>query len=117
MAARIEDYALLGDGRSAALVDRHGSIDWLCWPSFDSDTCFAALLGDARNGRWRIAPREAVLSAKRCYRGQGLILETTLVAGSGIGHTDGLDGLGRDAARARASACAARALRCPSNAN
>ncbi|SAL86612.1 glycoside hydrolase 15-related [Caballeronia choica] len=81
MAARIEDYALLGDGRSAALVDRHGSIDWLCWPSFDSDTCFAALLGDARNGRWRIAPRKPVLSAKRCYRGDGLILETTLVAG------------------------------------
>ena len=72
---------MLGDGRSAALVDRHGSIDWLCWPSFDSDTCFAALLGDARNGCWRIAPRKPVLSAKRCYRGDGLILETTLVAG------------------------------------
>jgi GH15 family glucan-1,4-alpha-glucosidase len=84
MAARIEDYALLGDGRSAALVNRHGSIDWLCWPSFDSDTCFAALLGDAGNGHWRIAPSEAILSAKRCYRGQGLILETTLVTSSGI---------------------------------
>ncbi|SAL77530.1 glycoside hydrolase family 15 protein [Caballeronia telluris] len=84
MAARIEDYALLGDGRSAALVDRHGSIDWLCWPSFDSDTCFAALLGDPGNGRWRLAPREAILSAKRCYYGQGLVLETTLTTGSGI---------------------------------
>jgi GH15 family glucan-1,4-alpha-glucosidase len=84
MAARIEDYALLGDGRSAALVDRHGSIDWLCWPSFDSDTCFAALLGEPGNGRWRLAPREAILSAKRCYCGQGLVLETTLATGSGI---------------------------------
>jgi GH15 family glucan-1,4-alpha-glucosidase len=83
MAARIEDYALLRDGRSAALVDRLGSIDWLCWPSFDSDTCFAALLGDPSNGRWRIAPREAIISTKRCYRGQGLVLETTLVTGSG----------------------------------
>lgn len=84
MAARIEDYALLGDGRSAALVNRHGSIDWLCWPSFDSDTCFAALLGDPGNGRWRIAPSDAILSANRCYRGKGLILETTLVTSSGI---------------------------------
>ncbi|QIN67418.1 Trehalase (plasmid) [Caballeronia sp. SBC1] len=83
MPMRIEDYALLGDGRSAALVDRHGSVDWLCWPTFDGDTCFAALLGDARHGCWRITPRDAVIQAVRRYRDDGLILETTLVTGSG----------------------------------
>ena len=58
MSKRIEDYALIGDRRSAALVARDGAIDWLCWPHFDSDACFAALLGDERHGRWHIAPRE-----------------------------------------------------------
>src|ERR1700755_2428989 len=56
MASRIEDYALIGDCETAALVSRDGSIDWLCWPRFDSEACFAALLGDSKNGRWRIAP-------------------------------------------------------------
>ena len=51
----IEDYGLIGDCTSAALVGRNGSIDWLCWPRFDSAACFAALLGDARHGRWRIS--------------------------------------------------------------
>ena len=83
MSMRIQDYALLGDGRSAALVDRHGSVDWLCWPTFDGDTCFAALLGDARHGCWRITPRDPVIQAVRRYRDDGLILETTLVTGSG----------------------------------
>ena len=83
MPMRIEDYALLGDGRSAALVDRHGSIDWLCWPSFDGDTCFAALLGDRSHGCWRITPREAVIRAIRQYLKDSLIVETTLVTGSG----------------------------------
>ena len=59
MAGRIEDYALIGDCETAALVSRDGSIDWLCWPRFDSAACFAALLGDANNGRWQIAPAAA----------------------------------------------------------
>jgi GH15 family glucan-1,4-alpha-glucosidase len=73
---RIEDYALIGDRRSAALVARDGAIDWLCWPHFDSDACLAALLGDARHGSWRIAPRDKPRRTWRCYRRDTLILET-----------------------------------------
>jgi GH15 family glucan-1,4-alpha-glucosidase len=73
---RIEDYALIGDCETAALVGRDGSIDWLCLPRFDSDSCFAALLGDANNGRWKIAPLEAAEITRR-YRDDTLILETT----------------------------------------
>src|SRR3954452_8402570 len=76
MASRIEDYALIGDCETAALVARDGSIDWLCVPRFDSDACFAALLGDAKNGRWLIAPEHAA-QVSRTYRGDTLILETT----------------------------------------
>ncbi len=76
MALRIEDYALIGDLRSAALVGSDGSIDWLCWPRFDSAACFAALLGSSENGRWLIAPTLAPLAVKRCYRPGTLILET-----------------------------------------
>jgi GH15 family glucan-1,4-alpha-glucosidase len=75
MALPIEDYALIGDCRSAALVSRGGSIDWLCWPRFDSDACFAALLGTRDNGRWLIAPREEARVTRR-YRPGTLILET-----------------------------------------
>ena len=79
----IGDYAMIGDCRSAALVDRGGSIDWLCWPRFDSSACFAALLGEAKNGRWRIAPRTALRRIERRYRGDSLILETLFVTKTG----------------------------------
>lgn len=72
----IEDYALIGDCHAAALVGRDGSIDWLCFPRFDSGACFAALLGDPRNGRWLLAPAEQVIDTRRAYRDGTLILET-----------------------------------------
>jgi GH15 family glucan-1,4-alpha-glucosidase len=75
MPSPIEDYALIGDCRSAALISREGSIDWLCWPRFDSPACFAALLGTPDNGRWLIAPREEARITRR-YRPDTLILET-----------------------------------------
>jgi GH15 family glucan-1,4-alpha-glucosidase len=74
---RIEDYALLGDCRTAALVGRDGSIDWLCFPRFDSGACFAALLGNEEHGRWRIAPAGAIVETSRRYRDDTLILETS----------------------------------------
>ena len=73
---KIEDYALIGDCQTAALVGRNGSIDWLCWPRFDSPACFAALLGNSRHGRWKIAPAESVRTIRRAYRRDTLILET-----------------------------------------
>jgi GH15 family glucan-1,4-alpha-glucosidase len=76
MPARIEDYALIGDCQTAALVARDGSIDWLCLPRFDSGACFAALLGTPDHGRWRIAPAAAVRGTRRRYRGDSLVLET-----------------------------------------
>ncbi|HET7879523.1 MAG TPA: glycoside hydrolase family 15 protein [Acetobacteraceae bacterium] len=75
-AARIEDYAMIGDCHTAALVGRDGSIDWLCWPRFDSPACFAALVGTPDNGRWRIAPAGKPVSMHRQYRPGTMVLET-----------------------------------------
>ena len=76
MAERIENYALIGDMQTAALVGKTGSIDWLCFPRFDSGACFAALLGDEGNGHWRLAPASGRSATRRRYRGDSLILET-----------------------------------------
>ncbi|WP_433855756.1 glycoside hydrolase family 15 protein [Streptomyces kronopolitis] len=76
MHPHIEDYALIGDLQTAALVGRDGSIDWLCLPRFDSGACFAALLGGKGNGHWRVAPRSEEATAQRSYRGDSLILDT-----------------------------------------
>ena len=80
----IEDYALIGDCQTAALVGRDGSIDWLCWPRFDSDACFAALLGTEEHGHWRIAPRDPEARVTRRYRPNTLILETRFECSDGI---------------------------------
>ena len=77
MASKIEDYALIGDCETAALVDRNGSIEWLCWPDFSSEACFAAILGTPDNGYWKISPQAGEWTTSRCYRKGTLILETT----------------------------------------
>jgi GH15 family glucan-1,4-alpha-glucosidase len=86
MAMRIEDYAMIGDCRTAALVGRDGSIDWLCLPRFDSGACFAALLGSPENGRWKLAPSEKVDVEKvvRRYRPGSMVLETEFYTSSGV---------------------------------
>jgi GH15 family glucan-1,4-alpha-glucosidase len=81
---RIEDYALIGDCETAALVGRDGSIDWLCWPAFDSDPCFAALLGGPENGRWKIAPPEPWRRVERGYLPGTLVLETRFQTEGGV---------------------------------
>ena len=83
MSSPIEDYALIGDGQTAALVNRNGSIDWLCWPRFDSDACFCALLGAPENGRWQIAPKTTVLAIQRRYEDDTLVLETDTTTDTG----------------------------------
>lgn len=84
MPGKIEDYGIIGDGETVALVDRSGSIDWLCWPSFDSDACFAALLGDERHGHWKISPKEYSSGVSRRYRSETLILETRFETDDGV---------------------------------
>jgi len=76
VSSKIEDYGLIGDCETAALVGRDGSIDWLCWPAFDSDACFAGILGTSKNGRWLIAPEGDVKTSTRRYWDNTLILET-----------------------------------------
>src|SRR4051812_27593229 len=83
MVGRIEDYGLIGDLQTAALVGRDGSIDWLCLPRFDSPACFAALLDDERAGRWLLAPASGGTCTRRCYRGDSLVLESEWVTADG----------------------------------
>jgi GH15 family glucan-1,4-alpha-glucosidase len=83
MTALIEDYAVLGNCRTAALVDKNGSLDWLCFPRFDAPACFAALLGDSDNGRWRIGPVSPDAKVTRRYRDGTMILETTFETDTG----------------------------------
>jgi GH15 family glucan-1,4-alpha-glucosidase len=83
MASRIEDYALIGDCETAALVGKDGSIDWLCWPRFDSNACFTALLGTPEHGRWKLAPATAPSKVLRQYREDTLILETEFETAQG----------------------------------
>jgi GH15 family glucan-1,4-alpha-glucosidase len=86
MAMRIEDYAMIGDCRTAALVSRGGSVDWLCSPRFDSGACFAALLGSPENGHWTLAPAGGVKikDVRRQYRPGSLVLETEFTTSSGV---------------------------------
>ena len=116
MASRIEDYGLIGNTRTAALVSRSGSIDWLCAPRFDSDACFAALVGYDEHGRWALRPAVRVRESKQRYRDNSMVLETdSICEGGAVRITDfmpiadgcdvvriveGLDGrgAGRDAA-------------------
>jgi GH15 family glucan-1,4-alpha-glucosidase len=84
VSCRIEDYGLIGDCETAALVGRDGSIDWLCWPAFDSDACFAALLGTHGHGRWLIAPAEEITRTSRRYRDNTLIMETRFETADGL---------------------------------
>jgi GH15 family glucan-1,4-alpha-glucosidase len=81
--APIEDYALIGDCETAALISRDGSIDWLCWPRFDSDACFAALLGGAEHGHWLICATDSEATIERRYRPDTLILETRITTATG----------------------------------
>jgi GH15 family glucan-1,4-alpha-glucosidase len=83
LSVRIEDYGIIGDCETAGLVGRDGSIDWLCLPRFDSDSCFAALLGEPKNGRWQIAPQAPTEVMDRRYRESTLILETTFTTADG----------------------------------
>jgi GH15 family glucan-1,4-alpha-glucosidase len=80
----IEDYGLIGDCETAALVGRDGSIDWLCWPAFDSDACFAAILGTEKHGRWLLAPEGEIRKTSRRYQDHTLILKTRFETREGV---------------------------------
>ncbi|MFD0855913.1 trehalase-like domain-containing protein, partial [Actinomadura adrarensis] len=83
MSLPLEDYAIIGDTQSVALVGRDGSIDWLCLPRFDSGACFAALLGGSEHGRWLLAPAGGHRATVRRYRDETLVLETEFSTGDG----------------------------------
>src|SRR4051812_36640703 len=82
--ARLYDYAAVGASQPRALVARSGSVDWLCWPRFDSGACFAALLGASKNGRWLLAPCDATAKTTRRYVGDTLVLETEHHTSTGV---------------------------------
>jgi GH15 family glucan-1,4-alpha-glucosidase len=84
MALPLEDYALIGDTNTAALVGRNGSVDWLCLPRFDSDACFAALLGKPKHGRWLLAPLGEHTPGRWRYRGDSMVLDTEFTTGDGV---------------------------------
>jgi GH15 family glucan-1,4-alpha-glucosidase len=84
VALKIEDYGIIGDTHTAALVGRNGSIDWLCLPRFDSDACFAGLLGDNSHGYWRISPATEDYEVRRHYRGDSLVLDTEFETADGV---------------------------------
>jgi GH15 family glucan-1,4-alpha-glucosidase len=84
MGMLIEDYGLIGDMQAAALVGRDGGVDWLCLPRFDSASCFSALLGDERHGRWLVAPAGEVRASSRRYRPGTLVLETEFELAEGV---------------------------------
>src|SRR5438045_9717313 len=81
---KIEDYAFLSDTQTGALVGRDGSVDWLCFPRFDSGGCFAELLGDEKNGCWRFLRADEIKTTRRRYRGDTLILETEIETATGV---------------------------------
>src|SRR5262245_8771347 len=83
MSCPIEDYAMIGDTRTAGLVSRDGCIDWLCLPCFDSSACFAALLGTPDNGCWRISPAESAPRVRRAYCPGTLVLQTDFETNTG----------------------------------
>jgi hypothetical protein len=83
----ISEYAVLGDGRTTALVSRRGSIDWLCLPGFDSEACFAAILGTTDNGRWLLTVPDATIVTRR-YVAESFVLETTYVSPTGVAVVD-----------------------------
>ena len=84
MASRIEDYGMIGNTRTCALVSRAGSIDWMCAPRFDSDACFAALVGYDEHGRWALRPAVRVREARQRYRDDSMVLETELTCDGGV---------------------------------
>ena len=84
MASKIEDYGLIGNTNTCALVSRSGSIDWLCAPRFDSDACFAALVGYDEHGCWALRPSVRVRETRQRYRDDSLVLETEFVCDGGV---------------------------------
>src|ERR1041385_6981716 len=84
MSRPIADYGIIGNAYTAALVSRAGSIDWLCFPRFDSESIFAALLGEPKHGRWLLAPQDPEARCSRAYRGETGILETRFEAADGV---------------------------------